>query len=116
MKVFDAVPPHTDSGVKTVINFYIKPNNYKTTFFNGLSASYQIENQTNGKIFDREGLIESSAFIAKDNEAYCLNVEIPHSVDFLGKMPKERTAVCISTNEYNFEQVCNMLCETKYIN
>ena len=27
MKIVDAVPPHTDSGVKTVINFYVRPSN-----------------------------------------------------------------------------------------
>ena len=115
MKIVDAVPPHTDSNVKAVVNFYLQPNNYKTVFFGGDSLAYQIPNQTNGLMFYRENLVELESFVAKDGEAFCLNVTTPHALDSLNEMPKERIALCLSTHEYDFDQVCNMLCDTGYI-
>lgn len=116
MKISGEVPPHTDSNVKAVINFYIKPGNYRTVFFDGVSPSYQIENQTNGRLFERDQLFESDYFIAKDSEAFCLNVERIHAVDSLDDNPTERVAVCLSTCDYDFKQVCSMLNDTKYVN
>jgi len=115
MKIVDSVPPHTDSDVKAVVNFYIQPGNYKTVFFGGDSPSYQVPNQTNGKVFYRENLVELDSFVAEDGEAFCLDVTTPHALDSLDKVPKERIALCLSTHEYDFEQVCNMLYDTGYI-
>ena len=115
MKITGAVPPHTDSNVKTVINFYVKPSNYRTVFFSGESPSYQVLNQTNGRVFYRENLTELDSFVATEGDAFCLNVEQPHAVDALDATPTERIAICLSTNDYDFEQVCNMLCDTRYI-
>lgn len=115
MKIVDSVPPHTDSDVKTVVNFYIQPGNYKTVFFGGDSPSYQVPNQTNGKVFYREKLTELGSFVAQDGEAFCLDVTTPHAVDSLNEIPKERIALCLSTIDYDFEQVCNMLYDTGYI-
>lgn len=116
MKISGEVPPHTDSDVKTVINFYVNSGNYKTVFFDGDATTYQIKNQTNGKMFLRDTLVENGSFIAFDDDAYCLNVEKPHAVDALDDSPTERVAVCISTCDYDFEQVCSMLNDTKYLN
>jgi hypothetical protein len=115
MKIVDSVPPHTDSDVKAVVNFYIQPNNYKTVFFGGNSPTYQVPNQTNGRVFYRENLVELDSFVAKDGEAFCLDVTTPHALDSLDDLPKERIALCLSTHDYDFEQVCNMLCDTGYI-
>jgi hypothetical protein len=116
MKIVDAVPPHTDSDVKTVINFYVQPSNYRTVFFKGNSPTYQVPNQTNGRVFYRENLVELESFVAQEGDAFCLDVTVPHAVDALDEMPKERVAICMSTDEYDFEQVCNMLCDSGYIN
>jgi hypothetical protein len=115
MKIVDSVPPHTDSDVKAVVNFYIQPNNYKTVFFGGNSPTYQVPNQTNGRVFYRENLVELDSFVAKDGEAFCLDVTTPHALDSLDDVPKERIALCLSTHDYDFDQVCNMLCDTGYI-
>lgn len=115
MKIVDSVPPHTDSDVKAVVNFYIQPNNYKTIFFDGDSPSYQVPNQTNGRVFFRENLVELDSFVAKDGEAFCLDVTTPHALDSLDEVPKERIALCLSTHDYDFDQVCNMLYDTGYI-
>jgi hypothetical protein len=115
MKIVGEVPPHTDSDVKTVVNFYIQPNNYKTVFFGGDSPTYQVPNQTNGQVFYRENLVELDSFVAKNGEAFCLDVTTPHALDSLDDVPKERIALCLSTHDYDFDQVCNMLCDTGYI-
>jgi hypothetical protein len=115
MKIVDSVPPHTDSDVKAVVNFYIQPSNYKTVFFGGNSPTYQVPNQTNGRVFYRENLVELDSFVAKDGEAFCLDVTTPHALDSLNDVPKERIALCLSTHDYDFDQVCNMLCDTGYI-
>jgi hypothetical protein len=66
-------------------------------------------------MFYRENLIELESFMAQEGDAFCLDVTVPHAVDLLSDVPKERVAICMSTNEYDFEQVCNMLCDTGYI-
>jgi len=116
LKVTDAVPPHTDSEAKTVINFYIKPGKYKTVFFDGESSTYQIPNQTNGQMYKRKDLVESKFFVAEQGNAFCLDVTKVHAVDPLEEPLEERLAICVSTGDFNFEQVCNMLVDTKYIN
>jgi hypothetical protein len=116
MEILDAVPAHTDSNAKTVINFYVKSGSYKTVFLNGDAESYQVANQTNGKVFNRNSLIEDCSFIAHDGDAFCLNVEKIHAIDSLDNKPEIRVAVCLSTGDFNFEQVCDMLYETKCIN
>jgi hypothetical protein len=116
MEILSAVPPHTDSNVKTVINFYVNSGEYRTVFFNGESESYQVANQTNGKVFNRDGLVEDCSFVAHDGDAFCLDVEKIHAVDLLDGEPETRIAICLSTEDYNFEQVCDMLYETRYIN
>lgn len=116
MKISGEVPPHTDSDVKTVINFYVQPGNYKTVFFDGVADSYQVKNQTNGRVYARDTLTEIASFVAKESDAFCLDVDKIHAVDSLDGNPTERLAVCLSTCDYDFEQVCNMLSDTKYIN
>jgi hypothetical protein len=116
MEILDAVPAHTDSNAKTVINFYVKSGSYKTVFFDGKSESYQVANQTNGKVFNRDSLIEDCSLVAHDGDAFCLNVERIHAVDFLDGKPETRVAVCLSTGDFDFDQVCEMLYETRCIN
>jgi hypothetical protein len=116
MEILSEVPPHTDSNVKTVINFYMNSGRYKTVFFDGDSDWYQVANQTNGKVFDRNGLVENGSFIAHDGDAFCMDVSKIHAVDSLDGNPETRIAVCLSTEDYNFEQVCDMLYETRCIN
>jgi hypothetical protein len=116
MEILGEVPPHTDSDVKTVVNFYLESGDYKTIFFSGKTASYQVKNQTDGEVFERDGLVEIGYFVAKNGDAYCLDVDSIHAVDALHEDAGNRTAICLSTENYNFEQVCNMLCDSGYIN
>lgn len=110
MRINTEVPPHTDTGIKVTINFYYKTSDCVTTFykFKNKPKKYQIENQTDGFIFDEEDLEQTGLFQAKPYEAWILDVSQPHSV----KGGEDRLAISLATNTYNYEQVCNMLIET----
>jgi hypothetical protein len=113
MKINTIIPPHTDTGILVTINFYLETNNCITQFykFNGEPKKYQVENQTDGFIYDENDLIKTQSFIAKKNDVYLLDVSQPHSVKPIGEM-KERTGLSISTNTYSYDDMCNMLYET----
>lgn len=114
MKVNRVIPPHTDSGIKTTINFYIKTDNCLTQFYrfnNNSPKRIQIDNQTDGYIFDEKDLDLIGCFRAKENEAWILDVTIPHSVLPIGEF-NDRIAVTLATAIHPYEDVCNMLYET----
>lgn len=110
------IPPHTDSGIKSCINFYIKTNNEKTEFFSVKNNENlrQIKNQTNGYIFDRNDLILENYFIAGNNESFLLDVSKPHAI-LANKNSINRTAITLQSKKYFFKDVCNMLIETNSI-
>lgn len=110
LKISGAVPPHTDSQVKTSINFYIEPGDYRTTFYTPepKAVKRQIENQTNGYIFSQEDLANRGSFIAKPGDAYLLGIDRVHDVQGSG----ERTLICLGTDKYDFYEVLHMLVET----
>ena len=110
MKINSEVPPHTDTGIKVTINYYYDTGNCVTTFykFKKEPKKYQIENQTNGYLFDEQALEQTGFFKARPYEAWILDVSQPHSVKGGGN----RVAISLATNTYNYEQVCNMLIET----
>lgn len=110
LKITGPVPPHTDSEVKTSINFYIEPGNYKTTFYTPepKAVKRQIENQTNGYIFQHHELANRGSFVAKPGDAYLLGVDRVHDVQGSG----ERTLLCLATDKHDFYDVLHMLVET----
>jgi hypothetical protein len=110
LKINGAVPPHTDSEVKTSINFYIKPGNYTTTFYTPepRAVKRQIENQTNGYIFQPHELANRGSFVAKPGDAYLLGIDKVHDVQGSG----ERTVLCLATDKHGFYDVLHMLVET----
>lgn len=110
LKITGAVPPHTDSEIKTSINFYIEPGNYKTTFYTPepKAVKRQIENQTNGYIFSQEELANRGSFVAQPGDAYLLGIDRVHDVQGDG----ERTVLCMATDKYDFYEVLHMLIET----
>ena len=109
-KITDALPPHTDSQIKTAINFYIEPADYVTTFYTPepKAVKRQVENQTNGYIFQEHELANRGSFKAKPGDAYLLGVDRVHSVKGSGN----RTLLCLSTDKHDFYEVLNMLVET----
>lgn len=117
MSVNCEIPPHTDSGILTTINFYIQTEDCETNFFEqrvGKARTKQIENQTDGFIFDEADLELIGGFIAKPNEAWLLDVTKPHSVKPRGEI-KERLALSLSTGDHDYQAVFNLLKEGNYL-
>jgi hypothetical protein len=110
MLVNDHVPPHTDSGINSTINFYIKTENCQTQFYKFKStdpAKVQVDNQTDGYIFDIDDLEATESFTAQAGEVWVLDVTQPHGVVSPGTIT-ERVAIALST-KLKFDQVCDIL-------
>jgi len=99
MKVNAEIPPHTDSGIKSTINFYIETGNCLTQFYK-LSTdkpkTKQVKNQSDGVIYNEDDLTRTTSFMAEPGEAWLLDVTVPHSVKPGGNF-KERLAVAMSS-------------------
>jgi hypothetical protein len=114
MEISGNIPPHTDSKILSTINIYLKSDNCKTTFYEIVTnnpKTSQVKNQTNGKLFDLNSLKAIGEFVAKNNEAWLLDVSIPHSVTST-ESSINRIAVCLQSTKYGIEQVKEMLTET----
>ena len=114
MEISGNVPPHTDSKILSTINIYLKSDNCKTIFYEIVTNSpqtTQVKNQTNGKMFDLNSLKSIGEFVAKNNEAWLLDVSIPHSVTSTGSSIN-RIAVCLQSTKHGIDQVKEMLTET----
>lgn len=116
MKINMKIPPHTDSYIKSTINFYMKTENCITKFYEPRienAKKRQIKNQKEGFLFDENDLIEVENFVAKPNEAWLLDVTKPHAVHPMGQI-KERLAITLGTIK-SYEEVYEMLKETNYV-
>lgn len=114
MKINTEVPPHTDTGINATINFYLQTDNCITQFYNiktDKPKTNQVDNQTNGFIFNKNDLTETGSFIAERNDVWILDVTKPHSVTPKGAIA-ERLGLSLATNSYSYDDVCNMLIET----
>jgi hypothetical protein len=91
----------------TVVNFYIETNNCATQFYEikDNARPYQIENQTDGCIYNLDDLVETGSFIAEPGDVYILDVSKVHSVIPLDNTEINRKAICFSTNSLSFNQV-----------
>jgi hypothetical protein len=113
MKINHRIPPHTDSGIKTTLNFYLKTNKCLTVFYatKENATIYKNENQTNGNSYAYEDLEKIGGFAARDNEVWLLDVTIPHSVETV-QSDVYRHAIVLQTDVYTFDQVKEILQET----
>jgi hypothetical protein len=117
MRINSRVPPHTDSYIKCCINFYMVTENCVTQFWEPAvetPRSYQINNQADGFMFLEADLKPIDRFIASPSEAWVLNVKKPHSVFPLSVM-LERRAITLGTKKFTFDEVCEMLKQTGYL-
>lgn len=116
MRINAKIPPHTDSGIVTSINAYIKPDNCITKFYKVKDIknvrTKQLENQTNGRIFDLLSVDFVDEFKAEANDVYLLDVSKPHAVVSPTGIYNERIALCIQTFRHDFAAVTEMLRET----
>ncbi len=118
MEVNTYIPPHTDSSILVTINFYIKTNGCTTQFFKFKDTNItktQIENQTNGFLFNPNDLDSTDRFVAQDNDVYLLDVSKPHSVIPQSISPVYRTAICLQSRDCNFDDTVKLLQETNSI-
>ena len=117
MSINSDIPPHTDSGILCTINVYIVPSNCVTQFYSVTSSAItnQIENQTNGAIFDQTCLTFVDEFVAKPNEVWLLDVTVPHSVISIEKNSVKRLAMCLQSKTMSFESVMSILKDTNQI-
>jgi hypothetical protein len=111
MTINREIPPHTDSDINVSINFYIETDDCKTTYYEALGNelnSFQIQNQTDGYVYDKKQLREIGSFIAQPMEIWVLNVKKIHGVDSVKKEPF-RKAITLATKKYEYDDVYNML-------
>jgi len=115
MTIQGNISPHKDNGTLASINFYIKANSGLTKFYELTTDNpkiYKLENQGNGANYHPDQLKLLKFFIAKDYDAYLLDVTLPHAVEFKEPEPILRTALVLQTNSFNFQHVFEMLKET----
>ena len=114
MRINSTVPPHTDSYIKTCINFYTKTENCTTWFHEPVvdnPRKYQIPNQNSGYMFIEADLKKADSFVARPGEAWVLDVTKPHSVTPQSTIT-ERRAFTLATTAFTFDEVCDMMRET----
>ena len=102
MRINRDVPPHTDTGINVTINLYLKTNECITQFYKFKTDNpkvNQVENQTNGFIFDENDLERTHNFMAENGEVWVLDVSQPHSVKPIGEFT-ERLGLSLATNTY----------------
>jgi len=105
--------PHTDSGQKTVINFYFNTNNCITQFYSinpfAVQSSVKWQQRNDGQVFT-SGITPSYEFTAQLGDVYILDVSTPHSVVCDTCYPP-RSALCFGTNLYTFTELCEIINE-----
>jgi len=112
MQVTGNVPPHTDSGIKTVINFYITTNNCVTQFYELLDVdggSFQVANQTDGFVYSVDKLRATDSFQADPGDAWVLDVSKPHAVISNTPADTPRLAICLSTDAFSYSELLRLL-------
>lgn len=109
MIINENIKPHTDSDRLVAINFYIKPNNAITMFWEAkenLQNIDKVNGQTNGYVYNTQDLIFKHKFVAEPNSVYILDVSKIHSVYMTGK--EERVAFCLASKYYNYDQTIEL--------
>ncbi|NDB28108.1 hypothetical protein EB169_07485 [archaeon] len=111
------IPPHTDSNIEAIVNFYIKTDRCVTQFYypQENAPTMQIDNQTDGAIFHEGYLRKSVRFMAHPGDAYLLDVSKPHSVFPMEPGLPDRKAICLQILYKSFDEAVEMLKETGYI-
>jgi hypothetical protein len=119
MDISASVGPHTDSEILVTINHYFQTNDECTMFYvpkkDTNIVTSQVQNQTNGVVYRVHQLELYGSFSAKENETWILDVSKPHSVESVRPATKLRKAIVLQTEIHTYEQVIEMLKETKSI-
>jgi len=111
------IPPHTDTEIVSTINFYVETQNCRTVFYRQLvdnPHTFQIENQTDGFIYNEAELEEVGSFVATPGDVWLLDVKQIHSVEPQGEF-SFRKAITLGTFKHRYNDVLDMLRETDSI-
>jgi hypothetical protein len=100
MTITTSIPPHTDSGARTVVNCYGATADAVTHFHTQRQQTLtqrQVRNQTTGHLYDPKELTITAEFTARAGEHWILAVDHIHSVTT--HSTEERWAICLSTDQ-----------------
>ncbi len=112
MTINSAIYPHVDRDYITTINFYLETGGDIRTivFSNGELANINDLVEYSSGVYDESTLTELGSFVAKNNEAWLLDVSKVHTVH--NPNDAVRKALALRTKIYTYEQVYEMLKET----
>jgi len=114
------IGPHIDTGVKTGINFYLKADKCITQFY---KFKIELDHEAKktlptGVDLNPSKLNRTVAFVAEDNDVYCLDITQPHSVYKMVEHVNrnypfkcDRTAISCTT-VLPYDLVCDLLKQT----
>ena len=128
MTINSELLPHMDNDLITTINFYVRCGNYKTVFYKQKDDSAEfwrpkvevsgndvpLEQQIGyvKAVFDEDDLEEAGSFIAKNNEAWLLDVRQIHNIKPIDGSDAIRKAIALRSKKYTYEDTYKMLQET----
>lgn len=101
---------HTDTDRSAVVNFYLKTQNEKTTFYDvetpGCTMISKKYDMFMPRIFDNQWVKESCHFVSENFDSYLLNVKKPHSVQGVTKDSR----ICLSFSfQTKYEKLLNCI-------
>jgi hypothetical protein len=128
MTINSVLLPHRDNDLISTINFYVDAGNCRTVFYQEKEGAdfWQPENiitRPKSKleveeevayvkaVYDLEDVNEIDSFIAKNGEAWLLDVSEIHNVVPLSEFTT-RKAIALRTKKYGYIEVLDMLKET----
>ena len=128
MTINSVLLPHRDNDLISTINFYVDAGNCRTVFYREKEGAdfWQPENiitRPKSKleveeevayvkaVYDLEDVNEIDSFIAKNGEAWLLDVSEIHNVVPLSEFTT-RKAIALRTKKYGYIEVLDMLKET----
>lgn len=97
--------PHIDTGIKTVVNYYINPCDGETIFFEHKKNKMCKSNTNN--LFKEIDLNLMCSFKADKFDIWVLDVTKIHAVRFTDKNCK-RTVICFQSDIIKFEEFLNL--------
>ena len=113
------IPPHTDSDIEAIINFYIRTDRCITQFYypndDPEAVAEGVDAQTDGAVFHEGYMKKSVRFMAHPGDAYLLDVSKPHSVIPTQPGLTDRRCICMQLLYKSFDEAVEMLQETGYL-
>jgi hypothetical protein len=110
-KIIGNLNPHTDFESKAGINWYINTGNCETNFFDVVRVGETISERSTR--YNLDNLELNSSFKSKNRDIWLLDVDCPHSVNFLTYPISFRDGLTLSTNKFNFQEVSAIIKELK---